>query len=502
MINYTAPDTTQETDEVLESPEVNAIKQKSLVGVVSFFIRGAFLQIVGFVAGILLSAFLDPADFGIYGFVTQIIGLLVFFSDVGLAATLVQQKTEPTLKQYRVAFTIQQLLSWLIVALSLGVVATGLVSSKTGSAGVWVLLSLAISFPLVSLKTISSIKLERKLEFSKVVVPQILEQLTFFGVLVVMAWRGAGVIAYAYATMARSLVGVVAMWFLQPWSIGLSWDRAVTKQLVGFGIRFQLYDLLARVKDNLFYLVMGWFLPLTEFGYINWAKNWSMYPYNLTVGNVSAVMFPTYSRLQGHPHVLKRAIEKTTFFISLLIVPLIIGTIILMGPLTEIVPRYAKWQPALLSFTLFALSIIPAAISSPLVSTLNAIGQIKQSLKLMGMWLSLTWLLTPLLVYWYGFNGVAWASLIISLTSILPVYLVKKEVDVAIWAQVWRPLVAGVVMSVVGWLGQDWWARSYSWLLFGGVVSGLSYGVTFVVIGWSQLRAEVGQLVARYWQKQ
>ena len=40
-------------------------------------------------------------------------------------------------------------------------------------------MSLAFSFPLATLKTISSIKLERKLSFDKLVMPQIFEQIVF-----------------------------------------------------------------------------------------------------------------------------------------------------------------------------------------------------------------------------------------------------------------------------------------------------------------------------------
>ena len=44
---------------------------------------------------------------------------------------------------------------------------------------------------------------------------------------------------------------------------------------------------------------------------------------------------------------------------------------------------------------MFALSVGWAAISTPLVNTLNAIGKINRSLKLMVIWTLLTWIVTP-----------------------------------------------------------------------------------------------------------
>ena len=298
MINSTAVDTTDELEELMDD-DISEIKEKSVSGVVSYFLRTAFMQGIGLVAIIILSAFLSPSDFGIYGFVTQIIGLLIFFSDVGLAAALVQQKKNPDNEEYKVIFTLQWILSLLIVGVILLLIWTGFIQQKVGIAGVWVLLSLAVSFPLATLKTVSSIKLERKLLFQKLVVPQIFEQIIFYSLLIALAWKGMGVLSYAYAIIARSIVGVIVMWIIEPWKkIGFLWNTKILKSLLNFGLKFQFNDFLARIKDQLFYLILGIFLPLDQFGYIQWAKNWSMYPYNLTVQNVMAITFPTYSRLQ------------------------------------------------------------------------------------------------------------------------------------------------------------------------------------------------------------
>jgi O-antigen/teichoic acid export membrane protein len=473
------------------------VKRKTISGVASYFIRTAILQTVGLAAAAVLSAFLNPEDFGIYGFVMQLIGLMVFFSDVGLAAALIQKKAEPTIVELRTAFSAQQLLAWFIVAVIGGLVALGVFTEKIGTAGEWVLLSLAISFPLASLKTIPSIILERKLEFNKLVLPQIVEQLAFNGLLIYLAWNNYGVISYAYAILVRSILGVIVMYFIQSWSIGVSLNRVALRGLLQFGIKFQLNDLLARVKDQLFYLLLGWYLPLREFGYMQWAKNWSMYPYNLTVQNIMAVTFPTFSRLQDRKDLLKKAIEKSIFFISTAIFPLLIGMVVFLEPILSLVPRYGKWQPAVFSFVLFTLSIAWSAISTPLVNTLNAIGEINQSLKLMTLWTVLTWVLTPLFLWWFGFNGVAMAAFLISFTSILPVRMVQKIVQVDIWGQVKLALIASLLMAVAGIAGRQVWQQSGYHLLLGVLCVGVVYCLGLLVFGKQKLLLEVSSLWIR-----
>lgn len=493
MANQTVADITDEAQEVgsLDEIELAEIKTKSVSGAATYFARTILLNIIGLAASVVLSWYLSPEDFGIYGYVIQFIGILTFFSDIGLAASLIQKKETPSLTDYRTTFTVQQILSWLIFLATLAIAKSDLV---TGQA-VWILLALGISFPLASLKTISAIQLERKLDFSKLVMPQLVEQIVFNGLLIALAFKGFGVLSYAYAILARAVVGSVAMFIIKPWSVGFELNLTVLKRLINFGGKFQINDLLARIKDSLFQILLFRFMTPSEYGYMSWGKTWSMYPYNLTVNNVMAITFPTFSRLQHNPSALKKAIEKSLFFITLAIFPMIVGMCIFITPLTEVVPKFAKWQPAIISFVLFSLSIALSAVSTPLTNTLNAIGQINTTLKLMIMWTILTWVLTPLFLVWFGFNGVALAGLVIGLTSFLPAFYVKKIVPINFFGQIWRQAIAAIVMAVVGGLGVRLWSSSVSMMLIGMLVTMVVYLVSFIVIGRTKLFGELTSVI-------
>lgn len=458
------------------------VKRKSVGGAVSYFGRTIFLLVLNVVTMFVLSGKLSPSEFGIYGIVLQLVGLLVFISDVGLAAALIQKKDEPTRSELLTSFTVQQILSWFIVGLCFVVISFGWLEQKTGSVGNWLLLVLALSFPLAGLKTIPSILLERKLEYSKLVIPQILETLVFNIVLVWLVFADMGVISYAYAIAARSVVGVIALYLIQPWMPGFGLARS-TWHLFRFGIAFQLNDLLARFKDQFFYLLLAYFLPLNQFGYIQWAKNWSMYPYNLTVQNVMAITFPTFARMQDQPKLLSRAIEKTLYFITLGIFPLLAGMVLFIMPLIQLVPVYEKWVPAVLTLALFCFSIGWGAISTPLTNVLNAIGRIRTTLKLMVMWTVLTWVITPVLVYYLGYEGVAWSAAIVALSSVIPVVIVQKLIPFRFWDQIWRQLVGVIAMLIVGALGHSLWGQSYALFVGGMFAAGLTYLAVTVALG-------------------
>jgi O-antigen/teichoic acid export membrane protein len=306
--------------------------------------------------------------------------------------------------------------------------------------------------------------------------------------------RGYGLEAYSWAIIARGIVGVITIYILQRWPLGFALDKVALKTILGTGIKFQASDLLARFKDNLTYLIIGWMLPNKEFGYITFAKQFSQMPYNMTVQNVIAITFPAYSRLQKDTVRLGKAIEKTLFFISLSIFPILGGMVVFVQPLTEVVTEYQKWQPAIPLFILMTLSIGWGAISTPLTNTLNAIGQINTTLKLMLMWTALTWILVPISIWQFGFTGVGVAAFLISFSSVLPIYYVKKTIPIQAWSQVWRQLLATVVMVVVGYLGLDYWGQNIWWLLTGMIIVGSSYLVSFGLIGWRRLAIELQSL--------
>src|SRR5258708_9575532 len=100
----TFADTSDQIEELFEKDELialEAIKRKSISGAFSYMLRSLILQGIGLGAILILSGYLSPSDFGVYGYVTQFFGLFSFFSDICLAAALVQKKDEPTETDYR-----------------------------------------------------------------------------------------------------------------------------------------------------------------------------------------------------------------------------------------------------------------------------------------------------------------------------------------------------------------------------------------------------------------
>lgn len=458
--------------------DVSLIKKKSLSGIVALTKRTFILQVVGFVTMFLLGIFLNTADFGAFGVVSAFISFLAYFSDIGLAGALIQKKEEVTDEDLATTFTIQQLM---VCSLVIGaLIFSGPISRfySLNTNGLWLFRSLLVSFFLSSLKTIPSVLLERRLDFNKLVVPQILETLAFNLVTLVLAWRGFGVASFTWGTLARGVVGLAAMYYVSPWRIRLGINRDVAKRLFRYGVPFQWNSILALLKDDLMFLFLGKILPLEQLGYIAWAKKWAEVPLRLVMDNVIRVTFPAFARLQHDAKVLGDTIEKALFGVALSIFPLYSGMLFFMLPFIHIVPRYGKWEPALLSFYLLGVTSVLASLSTPLTNALNAIGKIHITLALMVCWVVMTWVFALTFLNLFGYNGFALALLTVSFTIIAVVYIMRRTVAFSFWNSVKVPLLGVLLQSIFYALVIPLGPQALGWFIPVGLAGVILYGGT------------------------
>ncbi len=473
------------------------IKRRSLRGVFVIAVKTFFVFGLTLIAQGILGAVLSPSEFGIYGFVVTVTNFFTIISDVGLASSLIQKKEEPTVNELQTVFTVQQLLSWIVFFLLIGTSYAFYHYQKLSLEGVLLAGAFGLSFPIVSVKTISSILLERNLDFGKLVLTSIVETTVFYVVTVYLALNHFGIMSYTYAVLAKAVVGVIVLLSFQRWQMGYAFSKKTFLSLMKVGGQFQLNDMLAKVKDDVFYITIGIVVPPAQFGYITWAKQWSRMPYTFSVDNVSPVLFPSFSRLQSDPAALRKAIEKTVFFTTLLAFPLFAGLASLAQPLLQLVPQYGKWEPALISLILFCFSLSFSSFSTPLVSALQAIGQIRSTLFMMIFWTIAQWVLFPITYYFFGYNSVAVISAILAITSFAVVWLLYKKIQFHFFDAVWRQAASSIVLTLVLFLGRSYWSVSFYHFFVGVLVGGFAFVLSMSILGFEKTKSEILSLLSK-----
>jgi O-antigen/teichoic acid export membrane protein len=470
------------------SIDVTLIAKKSVKGVAALISRTFLIQILGIVASFILTIYLDPASFGIFFVVSSIIVFFNYFSDIGLAAALIQKKEAPTLAEYRNVFTTQQILVLLLVIPAIIFVPHIADFYSLDIDGKYLLYAFFISFFLSSLKTIPTVMLERNLNFEKLVIPQIIENLVYNCALIYFVISGYGVNAFTIAVILRGVTGLIATYWIQPWKVGVAFSYPLVKSLMKYGVPFQLNSILALLKDDLLAVFIAKILPLSAVGYIGFAQKWAFLPLRLVMDNVIKVTFPSYSRLQDDKVALARVVEKSLFLISLFIFPIVIGIIFIAPLFVEYIPDYQKWKPALIALSFYSLNSLVASVSVPLTNFLNAIGKIKTTLYFMIFLTATTWIATIGLVYLYGYNGVAAASFLVAASGLSIVYFVKKHIQFHFLKQVYKQCIAAICMAISIIILRPL-ADSIVLTCILGVVSVMIYGVALVVLAKDDLIA-------------
>ncbi len=303
-----------------------------------------------------------------------------------------------------------------------------------------------------------------------------------------------GIASFTLAVLARGFSGLITIYLLYPWKISFGFSKEKAKSLLSFGLPFQANSILALIKDDLFTVFLGKVLPFSEVGYIGWAKKWAEFPLRLVMDNVIKVTFPAYARLQGRPEYLSRAIEKSLFFISLLVFPISVGLVFLIKPLVFLIPRYSKWEPALFSFYIFVLVTVMATFSSPLTNAFNAIGKISISLKFMIMWTILLWCLSPFLITRLGFNGIPISFLIIGLTSFLVVFIAKKYFHFTVLNNINPSFISSLVMGTFLFLGQEKFTSNFISLFIYIFLGFTIYAATLLIFFKRKIFVEIRSL--------
>jgi len=431
-----------------KNSEMGSLKKKSIQSTIGLFFQSGYASLLGLVANLVLTILLSPATYGIYITTLSIISLLNYFSDIGMAASLIQRK-DITREDVKTTFTVQQIL--IITAISIGSISTSFIKNfyHLPQEGVWLFWALLTAFFISSLKTIPSVFLERSIQFKKIAFVQIVENTVFYVTVIVCALMGLGLKSFIAGVLARAVVGLVLIYSLSWWTPTIGISIRSLKSLLSFGLPFQASSFLALFKDDLIILYLGKVLGFEGIGYIGWAKRWAEAPIRIIMDNISRVLFPVIARIQHDKDKVGRVIEKIIYYQTLLLAPTIAGMAIMIHNFVLLIPRYDKWEPALPLFYLFCLASFFSSYSTPFINLFNALGRAKTAFAFMLFWTVTTWILTPIFVHKFSLLGFPMVQVLLSLSFVIVMAKAKQLINFRFKSLVYKPILTVIFMGAV-----------------------------------------------------
>jgi O-antigen/teichoic acid export membrane protein len=365
-------------------------------------ILGAVLQ---FGISIILARLLSPRDFGLVGMVVVFTGFASSLSDMGLGASLVQQRTVSD-RHLNSVFWVN------VAAGALLTILFGLAApliARFYKEPLLRLLTIAIAFNLIfwSWNVVPNALLERSLNFRTKFWIGCVSLLVSGIVGIFLALTGAGVWSLVGQSITSTIMQVVVMWRLSSWRPKLSFDLSALSELFHFGGHLMGSSIVHYWGRNFDKLVIGRLLGSSALGIYNLADKLMRLPIDNVTAITSAVMFPALSAMQDEVESIKRTYLRATRIIALLTFPMMIGLIILAEP--AILAVYGDhWQESTRIVQILCFSGMAQSIYFTGGWIFLARGRTDIVLK-WGLYTTLIRVLGVLVGAHWGLLGVAWA---------------------------------------------------------------------------------------------
>jgi O-antigen/teichoic acid export membrane protein len=418
--------------------------------------RGGLAKIVVHISTLLLrtgmlmilARLLTPADFGLVGMVTAMIGVFSWFRDFGLSAAAVQRHSI-TPEQSSTLFWINLLVG---AVLSLTAAAMGPLASRfyhqPQLIGITAVLATAFFFNSAGVQ--HGALLERQMRFVTLSLIDIVSLVISTSVTILMALRGLGHWALVANSTITPFVYSIGVWLAARWVPGRPRRGQGILSMMRFGGTLTANGLVMYFAMNIDKILLGRFWGVEALGIYGRAYQLVNTPADSLNNAAGGVIFAALCRVQGEAERLRSYFLKAYSLVLSLTVPVTLMCGLFGDDIINILLG-SKWSSAIVVFRCLAPTTLAFAILVPINWLLASRGLVNRGLKMALTLASILIAGNAIGVHW-GPKGVAIAYSTVMMVTVIPL---------AAWAvhgtpislrqllqAIGRPVLSGIVAAV------------------------------------------------------
>ncbi len=475
---------------MVDGADTTSLGRRAVGAVVALGAREGAMRILAFAGDIALYRLLLPEIFGLVVPVAFLAGIIKQFSDVGLAASLIQSPDEPEERDLRTVFTAQ---AALVAAAAIFIFFAGpliLDALDEGSPDPWLIRAFCLSILLGTFRAVPAAMLERHLRFGRLATADVSGTVWFYAAGIVLAAVGAGPWALVAAHVGGSVVPTLFLLFLYPWKPALNIDRSRLRRNMDFGAKFQGQRLLLMLKDSLIPILGPAAFGRSATGFLSWADKIAQQPLILTQ-LVARVSLPAFSRAQGDMETVRAGAMLALKWNCLLTFPFFALVFAFAGEIAALI--YGEtWAPAVPVLYVLTVNAMLVPINGLLYPVLNAVGHSGRLLTVSAVWAAGAWALAGLLLL-VGMDYRAVAVGLVGSQIVAFAYLVfdtSRLVGINVFRPVAYPAAAATLTGLIGFFFLRPVAASIPMLLLLGAVLLAGYSAAIYALDGESLRNE------------
>jgi lipopolysaccharide exporter len=238
-------------------PGPREVEQRAVRGVVLLVGRTGGLQALTLAGTIALARLLTPRDYGTFAIALTMQQFGRFIVDLGLPTALIRRHEDMTVREEHAVAGLAVSGASAVAALLLLVAFVFLPLAGVRSVVLRVAAVTALALPLYTARIIPTIRLERRLEFGKMVAIEVAETIAFYAFAIPAAVLGLGPFSLAGAIVVGAALSSLVATFIRPWWFGWSVDLGAVRSMLGFSLRASLLAPIQLLRELLALVVLA-----------------------------------------------------------------------------------------------------------------------------------------------------------------------------------------------------------------------------------------------------
>lgn len=226
--------------------------------------------------------------------------------------------------------------------------------------------------------TVPTALLRKDMRFGRVSAFNLIQQLSYTMLALVLAIMGYGVWSLVFARLISSVVKLVASWLMCPgwdWIKPARWENGLARDLLGFGVPSMWSGILSYFHTHWDDWLVGRVLGEATLGYYSKAYDLT----NNTVKQISqnvigTVFFPSYTKIRDDAQRLMRVYLKSVQVVMLVVSPMAFGVMAIAPQLVPVLWG-AKWAPMIPILQIYGFMLLSRPVSTNTSPLFLALGK-------------------------------------------------------------------------------------------------------------------------------
>ncbi|MEW6990613.1 lipopolysaccharide biosynthesis protein [Colwelliaceae bacterium 6441] len=407
-------------------------------------------KLISFVNTLILARILAPEDYGLLAMAMVFVGVMGFFSDLGLGMAIIQRK-DVTKEQTSAVFFLAIINSTILASLLF--ILSGNIANWMGSVSLApILATMAWLIVINAFFVVPESLLAKNMEFKLISFVEFITIVIQCVITLVLALYEYQVWALVIGTIVASLLKLVLFFALSKWlPCGLVGIRPAFT-LIKYGLAITYSRVTWYLYSNISILILGKMTGEKQTGIFSMSQSLANLPTEHCTNLVVQVASPVFSKVQDDLSALTSALSRLTAGLAFLTFPMLAGVIV-TAPELVLVLLGDKWGDVVLPLQFLCVMGFCKAIDPLLTQALISSGRAK----ITAHYTSLCAVVIPVAIsigsYYYQINGAAFA---LSTTYLLLFsYLllsVKRHLSLSIrhyLSLLITPITGAVVMAIL-----------------------------------------------------